>query len=129
MNATLLRELKEVLARDEDPAPVSLRFFESVEADRCTREGEPHQSDLLEETLAELGKEFLGQDRIERVALRRVARERFVHGVVWVAGRPGALLYFEDIRVGVVSLVLDRIVQVVRFHTWPDPDHSLARCP
>lgn len=60
---------------------------------------------LLEAALAEISRQMYGPAGVPAdVVLTRFGRGGFIHGAFSVAGRVGAVIYFEDLRKGLVAV-------------------------
>jgi hypothetical protein len=124
MDLSRLQELKRRLVHDKDFMKVWEFFLDEFATDLAFIElGEPVRDEPLETTIAHVGLQMFPRDATATlVRLIRLADQQFVHGNVNVAGRVGGVLYFEDIRVGLVA-VCDHLpsdeTKFARFSTMP----------
>jgi hypothetical protein len=67
--------------------------------------GEPIRDEALETTIAHVVLQMFPRDGEDiQVRLIGLADQGFIHGNVVVAGRVGGVLYFEDVRVGLIAV-------------------------
>lgn len=125
MDLSRLEELKRRLVHEKDFMKIWGYFLDefATELD-FIKLGEPIRHENLELAIAQIGLQMFPRDgNVTRVGLIRVPDHRFIHGNVNVAGRVGGILYFEDIRVGLVAVsehFPSDETKFARFSTAPD---------
>lgn len=106
MDLTKLQELKRRLVHDKDFMKTWTFFLDefATELD-FIKLGEPVRHENLEMAIAQIGIQMFPRDgTVTQVGLIRLADQHFIHGNVNVMGRVGGVIYFEDIRVGLVAV-------------------------
>ena len=93
--------------------------------------GETYVSRPLEGVLAQLAQQVVGPSTpVSRMLLIRLPEQQFVHGTAMLGGRLANLIYFEDVGVGLVGIVMSPATgenRVIRFTTGTKPGGGLAR--
>ncbi len=112
-----LDALREALVHDEDLDAVARRFLDDFgdDPDFVSR-GFPTEEPLLEQLVRDVVRRAIGlsSDRAE-FFLHRVAPTPFVHGAVVFGRRPATLLWFEDVGVGLVTILSEKGADHIRF--------------
>jgi hypothetical protein len=105
---SLLETLKGKLLHAKDFNEVSTFFFDHFgDHPAFIALGERVEDDFLESILLQVGTQlFPGPIVLERLLLTRLAEQGFVHGGFTLNGRLGSIIYFEDVRVGLIAVVL-----------------------
>jgi hypothetical protein len=125
MDLSRLQELKRRLVHEKDFMKVWGFFLDEFATDlEFIKLGEPIKHHNLELAVAQIGLQMFPRDgTITMVGLIHLADQHLIHGNVNVAGRVGGVLFFEDIRVGLVA-VSDHFpsdeTKFARFSTAPD---------
>jgi hypothetical protein len=106
MDLTRLEELKRKLVQDKALPPVWTFFLDHLGQDPAfIRLGEETRHEFVEAALAEVCRQLYPKaEAIVGLILTRLAEQQFLHGGFFVAGRPGGLFYFEDIRMGLITV-------------------------
>lgn len=92
--------------------------------------GENYSSPALEALLAQLAQQVIGASTpVSQVMLIRLPEQRFVHGAATVGRKLANLIYFEDVGVGLVGIVMSASGEnrLIRFTTGTDPGGDLSR--
>ena len=123
---SLLETLKEKLLHATDFNEVSTFFFDHFgDNPDFIALGERVEDDFLESVLLQVGTQlFAGPIVLERLLLTRLAEHGFIHGGFTLNGRLGNVIYFEDVRVGLIAVVLSvspSETKLVRFTGKPVP--------
>ena len=91
--------------------------------------GVPTPDDFLEQVLTEVaGQLFHKAVAIRDIRLVRLPDHEFVHGGFMVQGKVGTLIYFEDVRKGLISIAWSLSppeTKYARFSGRPVPDSWL----
>jgi hypothetical protein len=127
MNINLLSKLKQKL-REEAQLSTIWVFYMDHFADHpeFTNMGEPLHNEQLKMALVKSCQQMFA-DQAEQVVIAEfmsiyIARHRFFHGPVKIAGRYGGMFYFEDIKMGLVAIPTDPpMVKYSRF-SMTEPD-------
>ena len=117
MELSQLAALKEKLVRTKVLADIQTYFLDHFgENPEFMELGEEYADPFLEEILRHVGKELCGRIvAVDNVLLLRLAEEGFIHGHCAIAGRMGSVLYFEDIRQGLLSVVWSLVPPETKF--------------
>jgi hypothetical protein len=106
MNIKRLKELKEKIIKEKDLSKIWLFYMDHF-ADHAefTELGEPVQNDYLEAILPQICKQMFGRTvKISNFLAIYLAEYRFCHGPFQVAGRIGGVIYFEEIKTGLLAV-------------------------
>ena len=103
-----IADLKQKLLTATDFADVLTFFFDHVEADPdFLGAGKPVSDPMVEQILGATARQVAGEKaRIARLLLIRIADHRFLHGPILVNPNAGNDLYFEDVQMWQMSLVM-----------------------
>jgi hypothetical protein len=106
MDLSKLDELKRRLVHEKDFMETWNFFLDEFATDLDFIDlGEPTRDEAIETTIAHIAIQMFPRDGNKiQLLLIRLADRGFVHGNVIVAGRAGGMLYFEDVRVGLVAV-------------------------
>ena len=106
MDLSKLDELKRRLVHEKDFTKTWGFFLDEFATDQDFIDlGEAVSDEAIETTIAHIALQMFPHDgNVTQTRLIRLADQRFVHGNVIVAGRVGGMLYFEDVRVGLVAV-------------------------
>ncbi len=106
MDLTRLQELKRKLLQDKALPPVWTFFLDHFGHDsEFIRLGEETRHSFVEAALAQVCRQLYPQaEAVAGLLLTRLAEQQFIHGGFIVAGRPGGLFYFEDVRMGLITI-------------------------
>jgi hypothetical protein len=110
MDLSLLANLKDKLANATNFSDVMVYFFDHFGEDsEFMALGEAGHVPFLETILAEVGKQLFKDSGLTSLAidyrLVHLPKQNFVHGAVTMGGRPGNVIYFEDIHVGLLTVI------------------------
>ncbi len=106
MNISLeLAELEEMLQAEEDFNAIFQKFMSLVDSPKFMGLGKQKKNKLMEtvvkKVLDELGLDFLG------IRVTYIRKFRFYHGSFITTGLPGAIFYYEDIKMGLITVSTD----------------------
>jgi len=106
MDRDKLQQLKQKLLHDKDLAPVWLFFMDHFAEDPAfIALGERVDHPLIEAVLAEVSRQLFPRDgAVTRTLLTRLAEQRFLHGGFFMGLRPGGVIFFEDISMGLLAV-------------------------
>jgi len=106
MDRDKLQQLKQKLLHDKDLAPVWLFFMDHFAEDPAfIALGERVDHPLIEAVLAEVSRQLFPRDgAVTRTLLTRLADQRFLHGGFFMGLRPGGVILFEDISMGLLAV-------------------------
>ena len=124
MDLSRLQELKRRLVNDKDLMKLWGFFLDEFAANlEFIEQGAPTQDQSLETTIAHIALQMFPRDgNVTMTRLVKLPDQHFIHGSVNVAGRVGGVVYFEDIRVGLVAvsdLFPSDETKLARFSTAP----------
>jgi hypothetical protein len=92
--------------------------------------GETCKAPQLEAIVAHLAERVIGKATpVNQMLLIRLPEQRFIHGALILGGRMANLIYFEEIGVGLLGIVMSAQGdnQVIRFTTGAAPGGGLGR--
>jgi hypothetical protein len=126
MDLNLLDTLKEKLVHARDFSEVWAYFFDHFGEDpefiAC---GERARHSFLEAVLTQVGSELFGRKvPVSHLLLTRLPERQFLHGGFSLNGRLANVIYFEDIQVGLIAVVLSMSsgeTRLARFSGRPRP--------
>ncbi len=106
MDLTRLEELKRKLVQDKALPPVWRFFLDHLGEDpEFIRLGDQTRHPFVEAALAQVGRQLFPQaEAIVGLLLTRLPEQQFLHGGFMIAGRPGGLFYFDDVRMGLITI-------------------------
>jgi hypothetical protein len=106
MDLGLLQELKQKLMHDAALPPVSNFFSEHFGHDpEFVALGEVCRHAFVEQVVAQVAQQmFPGDGQVQDLLLARLETHQFIHGGFFVNGRPGQVIYFDDARIGLVTI-------------------------
>ncbi len=112
--------LKEKLVGAENFNEVWEYFFDHFSENPAFMEmGEKTQNPLLQAILEEVGERLFRQKvKVTNMMLTEIPQHHFVHGVCFVQNRLASVMYFKDIKVGMLSIlgsVQTHEVSMIRF--------------
>ncbi len=124
MELTRLQELKQRLLHDTQLPPIWSFFLDHLgENSEFIALGQRLEHAFLSAVVAQVARTAFPEPRVATdLLLARIPGQAFIHGGFFLAGRPGGLLYFEDIEVGLlVATDLPPSIEVkyARFSTQP----------
>jgi hypothetical protein len=110
MDLALLATLKDKLATATNFAEVMVYFFDHFGEDPdFMGQGESGRVPFLETVLAEVGKQLYKDSGRTTLAidfrLVRLPEQQFVHGAVTLGGKPANVIYFEDVHIGLMTVI------------------------
>jgi hypothetical protein len=124
MDLAFLQELKGRLINEGDFKKVWEAFFDWMDANLEFMDlGSPFSDRQIESAIAHVVAQTLpGERSAVMLRLIRLADQKFIHGAVNVGRRAGGLIYFEDVKVGLLA-VCDHFpsdeTKFARFSTMP----------
>jgi hypothetical protein len=109
MNIDQLQELKQKLTKESDFSQIWLFYMEHfADHQEFTELGEPARNEYLETITPQICQQMLGRTiAIADSFLIYIAEHHFFHGPLQVEGRIGGIIYFEDIKMGLLALSAD----------------------
>jgi hypothetical protein len=117
VNLTELGELREKLLEGQEFSQVfdffMTHFGEKAEFHAL---GERTQNPLLEAIVGQVGKEVLGREvSTEGMVFTGLPEQGFIHGGGLLGGRLTTVIYFEDICVGLLAVVMATAPSLTQF--------------
>ncbi|MCP4345775.1 MAG: hypothetical protein GY795_09640 [Desulfobacterales bacterium] len=114
-----INKLKEVMLSADELIEIFRFFFDHLgENPDFMNMGNLTEHPSLNSILREIGKRVLNDDiQITELLLTEIAKHGFIHGKCLLNGRMTSILYFKDIDVGIISLIL----------SFSSPDNRLFR--
>lgn len=126
-----LETLKQKLLESRDYMEVWNYFMTHfAEVDGFMDLGEVYSSPALEAVLAQLAQQVVGPSTpVNQTMLIRLPEQQFVHGSAMLGRKLANLIYFEEIGVGFVGIVISASGEnrVIRFTTGTGPGGGLSR--
>lgn len=112
-----IEALKREFSSLEDFTGLLDRFFDCIESDaELTRSAEPYTAPRLHELLAHVAAEMVGGEVVVLLLrLLRVPKHRLVHGSGTVSGRLACVVWFEDLRQGLLAVAMGGEMRYARF--------------
>jgi hypothetical protein len=106
-NVELLKTLKKKLMTAGEFLDVLNYFFDHFgENPDFIALGKPTLNAMLEMVIQHTGSQMMGkQVRVSNLMLVRLPEQRFIHGGFMMDGNMGNVFYFEDIQMGLMSVV------------------------
>ena len=104
MDVARLQELKQKLLSEKELAPVWSFFLDHFGQDpEFIALGERAGHPFVEAVVAQVGRQLFARDgKVTGLLLTRIGEQQFIHGGFSMAGRIGGVIYFEDVRTGLV---------------------------
>ena len=132
MDLSMLETLQQKLLESRDLMEVWDYFMTHFgESDAFMALGETHASRPLERILAQLAHQVVAHSTpVNRVMLIRLPEQQFIHGTAMLGRKLANLIYFEDVGVGLVGIVLSSTTgenRLIRFTTGTKPGGGQAR--
>jgi hypothetical protein len=126
MDLSLLETLKHKLTTAKEFSPVFAYFLDHFgEEPAFIALGERTDSPFLEAMLAQIGEQMFGRKtHVRDVLLTRLSEQQFIHGTCTLNGKLTSVLYFEDIRTGLLAVIMSITpsdTKLVRFTGRPMP--------
>lgn len=110
MDLRLLETLKQKLAKSKDLAEPFEYFIDHFGTDlQFMQMGQSFQAPVLEEFIAGIAQHWFKTNLIRLdQQLVQIPKTSFVHGICRINGRQSNVIYFDDIKVGLVALLPTR---------------------
>jgi hypothetical protein len=107
MDLQLLETLKEKLGAATNFSDVQTYFLDHFGEDPAFMAlGEATTHPLIEATLAAVVEQLFGKTvPVDNLRLVRLPEQQFIHGGFTARGRIGSVFYFEDIHLGLATLI------------------------
>lgn len=120
MNLSIISRLKQKLITAKDLGSVWEYFWDYIdEHPDFMQLGSPARHRFLEKVLREIGrKAFDKRVRLTKPMLIRLPKYRFIHGSCQLNGHLASVLFFEELQMGLVAIVISDYpgeTQIVRF--------------
>ncbi|MBC6432168.1 hypothetical protein FM036_15935 [Nostoc sp. HG1] len=121
MNIDRLQELKRKLTNDADLSDIWLFYMDHfADHPEFTDLGEPADNEYLDAVLQKTCQQMFGRAiKISDFLLIYIAPYNLFHGAFQVEGRIGGVIYFEDIKTGLIAVSEDypatNVVKYSRF--------------
>ena len=108
-NLNLLGQLKDKLVNEPDFNETMKYFFDNfAENEAFIQLGDLYKSKFIETMITHAASKALGQQAtVKDLMLTRLPAQKFCHGPCFVNGRMATLFYFEDIRTGLLAIVMN----------------------
>jgi hypothetical protein len=108
MDLKLLATLKEKLIKAKDFGEVWTYFMDHFgENPKFIALGNRAHDPLLEAIITEVGRELFGKKvPLTNFLLTRLPEQQFLHGALTINGKLGNILYFEDVHMGLLTVVM-----------------------
>ncbi|MEH2198264.1 hypothetical protein [Nostoc sp.] len=109
MNIDQLQELKRKLTNDADLSDIWLFYMDHfADQPEFTDLGELAYNEYLDAVLQKTYQQMFGSAiKISDFLLIYIAPYHFFHGAFQVEGRIGGVIYFEDIKIGLIAVSAD----------------------
>jgi hypothetical protein len=109
MKIERLQELKQKLTLEADLSHIWLFYMDHFADDpEFTELGEPAYNEYLDVVLHKTCEQMFGRAiKITNFFLIYIAEYRLFHGPFQVKGRIGGVIYFEDIKIGLLAVSAD----------------------
>jgi hypothetical protein len=106
MKIERLQELKQKLSNEKDLSQIWLFYMDHFADHReFTELGKPAHNDYLDIVLQKTCQQMFGKAiTITNLLLIYIAEHQFFHGPFQVEGRIGGVIFFEDIKVGLLAV-------------------------
>jgi hypothetical protein len=126
MDLTLLTTLKDKLLHTKDFTQIWEYFFDQFGEDPAfIALGERTRHPFLETVLEQVGRQLFGKPvTVAKLLLTRLPEQQFLHGGCTLNGKLANVIYFEDIHMGLLAVVLSVTpsdTKMVRFTGQPMP--------
>jgi len=109
MKIDRLQELKQKLKNEADLSHIWLFYMDHFADDpKFTELGEPAYNEYLDAVLHKTCEHLFGRAiKITDFFLIYIAKYRLFHGPFQVKGRIGGVIYFEDLKIGLLAVSAD----------------------
>ncbi|MCF4970250.1 hypothetical protein [Nostoc sp. CMAA1605] len=133
MEIARLQELKQKLTHEAELADIWSFYMDNfADYPEFTDLGEPAANDYLNAVVQKTCQQMFGQSiKINGFFLIHIPQYQLFHGPFQVAGRIGGMIYFEDLKVGLIAVSADYppsdLVKYSRFSeiiNLSPPNHS-----
>ncbi len=127
MKIQRLRELKQKLIEEKDLSKIWLFFMDHfADHQAFTDLGEPAHYEYLDAVLQATCQQMFGKAiktiKITNFCLIYIAEHQFFHGSFQVEGRIGGVIFFEDIKIGLLAVSADfPATDVVKYSRFSEP--------
>ncbi len=113
-----IAKLKEMLQTEEEFGKVMRYFFDELgdHQDFIDR-GKRAKHRLLKDAVQVVAEQVLGENGVvvEHLLLTKLAKSKFYHGGCFVRGRVANVIYFEDIDMGMVGILMSGEASFMHF--------------
>ena len=109
MNIDRLQELKQKLTNDADLSDIWLFYMDHfADHPEFTELGQPTYNEYLDGVLHKICQQIFGRAiKITDFLLIYIAKYHFFHGPFQVERRIGGVIYFQDIKIGLIAVSAD----------------------
>ncbi|MEH1821020.1 MAG: hypothetical protein V7L31_18400 [Nostoc sp.] len=109
MNIDRLQELKQKLTNEADLSDIWLFYMDHfADHSEFTELGEPAYNEYLDNVIHKTCEQMFDRTiKITDFLLIYIAQYRLFHGPFQIEGRIGGVIYFEDIKVGLLAVSVD----------------------
>ena len=109
MDLAQLQQLKQELQREKTLSRIWLFFMDHFgDKEEFVAAGEDARDPFVEAVIANVGQQLFGEDgAVSDLILCRVPEQYFIHGGFALGGRIGGVIYFDDLKMGLL-MVTDR---------------------
>lgn len=106
MNFKRWQELKQILANEADLSKIWLFYMDHFgDHPQFIELGQPVRNAYIDEVIKKTCQELFGKNvKITDSLLIHIPRQQFFHGPFQANGRIGGVIFFEDIKVGLMSV-------------------------
>jgi hypothetical protein len=106
MKIDRLQELKQKLTNEADLSRIWLFYMDHfADHPEFTELGEPAHNEYLDAVVHKTCQQMFGKTiKINNFFLIQIAKHQFFHGPFQVEGRIGGVIYFEDIKIGLLAV-------------------------
>ncbi len=127
MNIERLQELKQKLINEKDLSKIWLFYMDHfADHQDFTELGKPTHNDYLDVVLHKTCQQMFGRAvTITNFFLIYIAEHQFFHGPFHVEGYIGGVIFFEDIKVGLLAVSSDS-TDVVKYSRFSEPTRLSA---
>jgi hypothetical protein len=109
MKINRLQELKQKLTKEPDLSNIwSFYMDHFADLEEFTNLGEPACNEYLDAIVHKICQEIFGSTiKITDFLLIYIAQYKLFHGPFQIQGRIGGVIYFEDIKIGLLAVSVD----------------------
>jgi hypothetical protein len=124
MDIERLQELKQKLINEKNLSQIWLFYMDHfADHQEFTELGKPDHNDYLDIVLHKTCQQMFGRViTITNFFLIHIAEHQFFHGPFLVEGRIGGVIFFEDIKIGLLAVSVDfPLTDAVNYSRFSEP--------